>query len=482
MALTGKNTAEKIWNYLIAAGLSKYGAAATMGNADKESGLNPENLENLCERRLKEAGKPYCTDKSYTAAVDSGQISRAEFLHPLPGKQYGYGLVQLTSPERKAGLYDLAKSKGVSIGDLETQLEYLIKELSTSYKDVFSVLKTAADVKTASDKFLTGFERPADQSEAVKTERARCGQAYFDKYAASGGGKGNNIMGIRIGHASISENGTTSGKAGDQTGKEVCIREWYSKPWDYMAIHPDANVREKHAAAVEAACKNDNIGYNWFGESDRNSLYRLAKAVNFDLSKVGKCNCDCSSLQNVAAVASGSGATYGSNGWTTSTMKAALVALGYKIITASTYLKSSAYCVRGAIYVNSGSHTVTGLDNGANAGKTLEAAGISSGAVPSGGSGGKKSIDQIAREVISGKWGTGGARQAKLAAAGYDYQTVQNRVNEILKSGNSTKKSNEEIAREVIAGKWGNGEDRKNRLKAAGYDPASVQKCANKML
>lgn len=202
-------------------------------------------------------------------------------------------------------------------------------------------------------------------------------------------------MGIRIGHASISENGTTSGKAGDQTGKEVCIREWYSKPWDYVAIHPDANVREKHAAAVEAACKNDNIGYNWFGENDRNSLYKLAKAVDFDLSKVGKCNCDCSSLQNVAAVASGSGATYGSNGWTTSTMKAALVALGYKIITASTYLTSSAYCVRGAIYVNSGSHTVTGLDNGANASKTLVAAGISSGTGSSGSSSGSRSAARV---------------------------------------------------------------------------------------
>ena len=119
MALTGKDTAEKIWNYLIAAGLNKYGAAGLMGNLEKESGLNPENLENLCERRLKEAGKPYCTDKSYTAAVDAGQISRAEFLHPLPGKQYGYGLAQWTSAGRKAGLYDLAKSKGVSIGNLE---------------------------------------------------------------------------------------------------------------------------------------------------------------------------------------------------------------------------------------------------------------------------------------------------------------------------------------------------------------------------
>ena len=129
----------------------------------------------------------------------------------------------------------------------------------------------------------------------------------------------------RIGHASISEKGTINGTKGDSTGREVCIREFYSKPWDFAAIHPNATVREKHAKAIEAACKNDNIGY---GQSDRNTLNTLAKAVGYDLSRVGKCNCDCSSLQNVAAVASGSGATYGSNGWTTSTMKSALKALG----------------------------------------------------------------------------------------------------------------------------------------------------------
>ena len=57
-------------------------------------------------------------------------------------------------------------------------------------------------------------------------------------------------MSVLIGHASISENGTINGKKGDQTGKEVCVRNFYSKPskpWDFMAIHPDANVREKHA-------------------------------------------------------------------------------------------------------------------------------------------------------------------------------------------------------------------------------------------
>lgn len=183
-------------------------------------------------------------------------------------------------------------------------------------------------------------------------------------------------MSVMIGHASISENGTVNGSKGDSTRKEVCTRTWYPKPWDFMAIHPDATVREKHAKAIEDACANDNIGY---GQNDRNTANTEAKKVNYDISKIKKkCNTDCSALQNMAAVTSGAkGVTYGSNGWTTSTMKATLQAAGYKIITDRTYLDSAEYCVRGAIYVKSGSHTVCGLTNGAKAGQTLKKAGIS---------------------------------------------------------------------------------------------------------
>lgn len=190
-------------------------------------------------------------------------------------------------------------------------------------------------------------------------------------------------MSIMIGHASISEKGTTEGAKGDSTGKEVCTRSWYSKPWGYMAIHPDPDVRERHARAIEQACSNNYIGY---GQPDRNTLNTQAKAVGYDLSKIKtKCNCDCSSLQNVAAVAAKTpGVSYGSNGWTTSSMLAALKAAGYKIITASAYLTSSVYCVRGAIYVKAGSHTVCGLANGSKASKTLAKAGASSGGSSSG--------------------------------------------------------------------------------------------------
>ena len=188
MALKGKTVREQIWKYLKAAGLSNHGAAGLMGNLFAESRLNPKNLEDLCERRLKEAEKPYCTDETYTAAVDSGEISREEFLHPLPKKQYGYGLAQWTSSGRKAGLYDLAKSRGVSIGDLEMQLDFLAQELSTSYKSVLAVLKSATSVRAASDAVLIDFERPKNQGEAVKKKRAEYGQKYYDEFVKPASG------------------------------------------------------------------------------------------------------------------------------------------------------------------------------------------------------------------------------------------------------------------------------------------------------
>ena len=52
----------------------------------------------------------------------------------------------------------------------------------------------------------------------------------------------------------------------------------------------------------------------------------------------------------------------------------------------------------------------------------------------------KKSVDELAQEVINGKWGTGDARKKALIKAGYDYNAVQARVNEILKSQNDVAK------------------------------------------
>lgn len=95
----------------------------------------------------------------------------------------------------------------------------------------------------------------------------------------------------------------------------------------------------------------------------------------------------------------------------------------------------------------------------------------------------KKTIDELANEVIDGLWGNGDTRKKRLTEAGYDYDAVQKRVNEIIYGKVQTpSKSLDEIAREVIAGKWGNGEERKKKLTDAGYDYDTVQKRVNEML
>ena len=94
----------------------------------------------------------------------------------------------------------------------------------------------------------------------------------------------------------------------------------------------------------------------------------------------------------------------------------------------------------------------------------------------------KKTIDEIAKEVIRGKWGNGADRKKALIEAGYDYDKVQARVSEILKGKPAVKKSVDEIAKEVIAGKWGNGADRKKALVAAGYDYDEVQAIVTRIL
>ena len=176
--LTGKTNEERIWNYLTAAGMTACGAAGLMGNLYAESGLIPANLQNTYEKKLG------YTDAAYTAAVDSGAYTN------FAKDGAGYGLAQWTYHTRKAALLAFAKAAGKSVGDLETQLAFLVHELRESYKLVHYVLVTATDVKTASNVVLLQFERPADQGDAVKLKRAQYGQVYYDKFAAKQAAEG----------------------------------------------------------------------------------------------------------------------------------------------------------------------------------------------------------------------------------------------------------------------------------------------------
>ena len=171
--------AKKAYAEYIAAGLTAEGACGLMGNQYAESaGFIANRMEFLLKNLL---GK--YTDKTYTAAIDSGEITRAKFLNPFPGKVYGYGLVQWTSTGRKAGLYDLAKKRGVSIGDEQLQIDYTLTELGKSYQKVLKLLMSTRNVKEASDYVLKYYESPADQSDIIKNIRYDYAMQYYEYFA-----------------------------------------------------------------------------------------------------------------------------------------------------------------------------------------------------------------------------------------------------------------------------------------------------------
>lgn len=95
-----------------------------------------------------------------------------------------------------------------------------------------------------------------------------------------------------------------------------------------------------------------------------------------------------------------------------------------------------------------------------------------------------KSLTVVAQEVWAGKWGTGADRLERLKKAGYNAEQIQDMVNRgVGKAGvvrDPNRRSVSQIASEVIAGKWGNGDDRKRRLTRAGYDAVAVQHEVNR--
>lgn len=162
---------KRIWDFLKSEGFNDFGIAGLMGNLDAESGLRPNNLQDTYSIEFK------LTDTQYTTAVDNG--SYTNFIYD----EAGYGLAQWTYWSRKQNLLNYAKSKNKSIGDLQMQLEFLVKELKESYTNsVYNILKTATSIQQASDAVLMNFERPLNAA-SHKTKRAEMSQVYYNKYA-----------------------------------------------------------------------------------------------------------------------------------------------------------------------------------------------------------------------------------------------------------------------------------------------------------
>lgn len=235
---------------------------------------------------------------------------------------------------------------------------------------------------------------------------------------------------MKLVHSSISENGNAGwdgkAKAGDQTGKEVCVRSWYSKPWNIMLRYPDRSIAAKAAAAAVKLANSNLVGYD---QSERNTLYKALKAVNFDVDayiKTGKkTESDCSSFVYAVFACFVPGMRSDSNAPVTSTMRNLYRKWGFDVFTGSEYLNGN-NLINGDILVKESAHTAMATD-GTTTGTTTEPVNMID--IPTYSADVSAAIDTLAHDVIRGKWGNGNDRKEKL------YVAIQTRVNELWRAG-----------------------------------------------
>ena len=173
-------------------------------------------------------------------------------------------------------------------------------------------------------------------------------------------------MAVKIGSARGDEHGNASGgAAGDQkNGNEVSTQSWYKHSKGWRVFRPNSvDKAEKIAYAMQAACDNNNIGYD---QSQRSSLYTKAKSVGFNPGKVtSKCETDCSALVRVCCAYAG----IAIDDFTTASQASKLISTKeFTELTGSKYTDKSDYLCRGDILVTkTKGHTVVVLSDGSKA-------------------------------------------------------------------------------------------------------------------
>lgn len=170
-----------------------------------------------------------------------------------------------------------------------------------------------------------------------------------------------------ISNSGSNENGKVyGGKPGDQTGREWQIRTWYNRPWNCVLRYPDAKVQKLIAEYAEKAAKNNKIGYN---QLNRKSFWEQLEKVGDPAKITVACDADCSA--GVCGIVKAVGKKLGikkladlSPTLVTSQMRSAFKKAGFSVYTASKYLTSDKYLLRGDILLNDAHHVAINVTDG----------------------------------------------------------------------------------------------------------------------
>ena len=182
---------------------------------------------------------------------------------------------------------------------------------------------------------------------------------------------------VKLSNCGHDENGRyAGGKAGDQTGTEYQIMNWYNRPWMCVLRFEDQKVASLIADMAEKAARNDLIGYDQGtagNSNDRYTFWQHLKASNYDPAQITvSCETDCSA--SIAAIIKGAGYRLNlpklkavSIYLTTYNMRQALKTAGASILTNKKYLISGDYLKAGDILLNDNHHVAIAVTSGAKA-------------------------------------------------------------------------------------------------------------------
>ena len=175
----------------------------------------------------------------------------------------------------------------------------------------------------------------------------------------------------------------SGGKAGDQTGGEWAVIDWYNRPWNCVLRHPDPKVRAEIAKLARAAAENDLIGYD---QGDRYTFWQHLEASSYDPMKITvACEVDCSA--GVAAIVKAVGYRLNIDELKkvsiydyTGNLRADLKNHGFEVLVASKYLTSAVYLLSGDILLLESHHTAVNLTDGSKSGAGSSSSGSTSAA------------------------------------------------------------------------------------------------------
>lgn len=197
MMTYNEDDAKAIIKYLSSKGFTPEQTCGVMGNLYTESKFRADNAQNSYMTKFG------ITDEDYVRMVDNGTWKRPDTGDGFTTDKIGMGIAQWTSSGRKNGMYNSIKSKGLSIADLQGQLDFMWEELCGGYKNTLNALRKATTIEEATCVFAESYEKPAsiinpDTREKAEQVRISYAKELYDKYF--GAGEFPKVLAISAGH------------------------------------------------------------------------------------------------------------------------------------------------------------------------------------------------------------------------------------------------------------------------------------------